>query len=164
MAAARVAYIDGDYVLQPTISDMENSDLDLVVAGTARRRDDGRESEAKELSEDIMLGAVAAAHEGFQPVIDAIIDLAEKAAKEPWDFTAPDYYGREKSRYETCSKKTSRRLTRKLTKWSAKLRLQTPALKALKLLASDDNPDGMSGNVFGGCFKSVESSVVRSRQ
>lgn len=90
IGAARVGYVDGQYVLNPTMDAVGGSALDLVVAGTQ----DGVlmvESEAKELSEEIMLGAVMFGHSGFQPVIDAIIDLAEQCAKEPWDLPAPAY-------------------------------------------------------------------------
>ena len=83
VAGARVGYIDGQYVLNPKLDDLPKSALDLVVAGTV----EGVlmvESEAKELSEDVMLGAVVFGHQSFQPVINAIIDLAEQAAKEPW--------------------------------------------------------------------------------
>jgi polyribonucleotide nucleotidyltransferase len=83
VGAARVGYENGEYILNPTVEQMENATLDLVVAGTA----EGVlmvESEAKELSEDVMLGAVAFGHNAFQPVINAIIELAEHAAKEPW--------------------------------------------------------------------------------
>ncbi len=85
IGGARVGYIDGEYVLNPTLDQMEDTALDLIVAGT----DDAVlmvESEAKELSEDVMLGAVMFGHREFQPVIDAIIRLAEKAAKEPRDY------------------------------------------------------------------------------
>ncbi len=87
IAAARVGYINGEYVLNPTIQQVKESDLDLVVAGTQ----EGVlmvESEAKELSEDVMLGAVAFGHDGFQPVIKAIIELAEECAKDPWEVPA----------------------------------------------------------------------------
>ncbi|MCW5748875.1 MAG: polyribonucleotide nucleotidyltransferase, partial [Alphaproteobacteria bacterium] len=83
IAAARVGRIDGQYVINPTLAQMEDSELDLVVAGTK----EGVlmvESEAKELPEDVMLGAVMAGHKSMQPVIDAIIQLAEHCAKEPW--------------------------------------------------------------------------------
>ncbi|MBO0710457.1 MAG: polyribonucleotide nucleotidyltransferase [Acetobacteraceae bacterium] len=83
VGAARVGYKDGQYVLNPVMAEMENAALDLVVAGTA----DGVlmvESEAHELSEDVMLGAVTFGHQAFQPVIQAIIELAERAAKDPW--------------------------------------------------------------------------------
>jgi polyribonucleotide nucleotidyltransferase len=85
IGGARVGYIDGRYVLNPKVDEMPLSQLDLVVAGTQ----EGVlmvESEVKELSEDIMLGAVMFGHQQFQPVIQAIIELAEAAAKEPWDL------------------------------------------------------------------------------
>ncbi len=96
IAAARVGFEDGEYILNPTVDDMHelrnNPDqrLDLVVAGT---KDAVMmvESEAYELSEAEMLGAVKFGHEQMQPVIDLIIDLAEDAANEPFDFSAPDY-------------------------------------------------------------------------
>jgi len=96
IAAARVGFEDGDYVLNPEVQDMDqlrlNPDqrLDLVVAGT---KDAVMmvESEAYELSEEEMLGAVTFAHEQIQPVIDLIIALAEDAAKEPFDYQPPDY-------------------------------------------------------------------------
>jgi polyribonucleotide nucleotidyltransferase len=90
IAGARVGWIDGAYVLNPPMSKMPDSALDLVVSG---RRDAVMmvESEAKELSEEVMLGAVMFGMEGFRPVIDAIIGLAERCAKEPWPLpTLPD--------------------------------------------------------------------------
>ena len=90
VGGARVGYINGQYVLNPHVDEMPESKLDLVVAGTG----DAVlmvESEAKELDEATMLGAVMFGHRGFQPVIDAIIKLAEVAAKDPRDFTPPNY-------------------------------------------------------------------------
>jgi polyribonucleotide nucleotidyltransferase len=89
IGAARVGFINNEYVLNPAIDEMPESQLDLVVAGTQ----DAVlmvESEAKELTEDVMLGAVMFGHRHFQPVIEAIIRLAEKAAKEPRELTLPD--------------------------------------------------------------------------
>jgi len=89
IGAARVGFINNEYVLNPQLDEMTESQLDLVVAGTS----DAVlmvESEAKELSEDVMLGAVMFGHRHFQPVIEAIIKLAEKAAKEPRDLTVPE--------------------------------------------------------------------------
>ncbi len=96
IAGARVGFEDGEYVLNPTVDDMQDlknnpeQRLDLVVAGT---KDAVMmvESEAYELSEDEMLGAVTFAHEQMQPVIDLIIDLAEDAANEPFEFNPPEY-------------------------------------------------------------------------
>jgi polyribonucleotide nucleotidyltransferase len=85
IGGARVGYIDGNYILNPTLGEIPRSQLDLVVAGTGK----GVlmvESEAKELSEDLMLGAVTFGHREFQPVIEAIIDLAETCAREPWNL------------------------------------------------------------------------------
>src|ERR1700751_1614579 len=95
IGAARVGFINNEYVLNPQIDEMSESQLDLVVAGTQ----DAVlmvESEAKELSEDIMLGAVMFGHRHFQPVIDAIIKLAEKAAKEPRELVVADSASLEK--------------------------------------------------------------------
>ncbi|MFP7569711.1 polyribonucleotide nucleotidyltransferase [Marivita sp. S2033] len=96
IACCRVGYSEGEYILNPDVEDMDqlrnNPDqrLDLVVAGT---KDAVMmvESEAYELTEEEMLGAVTFAHEQIQPVIDLIISLAEEAAKEPFDFQPPDY-------------------------------------------------------------------------
>ena len=85
IGAARVGYIAGKYVLNPMIDEMRESTLDLVVAGTASAVL-MVESEAKELPEDVMLGAVMYGQKHFQPVLDAIVKLAERAAKEPWEL------------------------------------------------------------------------------
>lgn len=85
IAGARIGYIDGEYVLNPEMKKVKDSQLELVVAGTK----DGVlmvESEAKELPESVMLGAVKFGHQAFQPVIDMIISLAEECAKEPWEL------------------------------------------------------------------------------
>ncbi len=88
IGAAKVGYKDGEYILNPTLSEIKETDLELVVAGTA----EGVmmvESEAHELSEEVMLGAVKFGHESFQPVIDMIIDFAEDCAKDPIDLPEP---------------------------------------------------------------------------
>ncbi len=89
VAAARVGYAGGEYILNPTLDQVRTSQLDLVLAGTA----EGVlmvESEAQELGEDVMLGAVTFGHDAMQPVIDAIIELAEHAAREPWPMAEAD--------------------------------------------------------------------------
>ena len=89
IGAARVGYRDGQYLLNPSKEEVESSDLDLIVAGT-----DSAvlmvESEAKLLSEDVMLGAVMFGHEAFQVVIQAIRELAKDAGTEPWDWQPPE--------------------------------------------------------------------------
>jgi polyribonucleotide nucleotidyltransferase len=124
IAGARVGFEDGEYVLNPTVDDMHDlrnnpeQRLDLVVAGT---KDAVMmvESEAYELSEAEMLGAVKFAHDSIQPVIDLIIALAEDAAKEPFDFQAPDY----SELYAAVQLPVSRRCatpTRSPTSWSVR--------------------------------------------
>src|SRR3974390_564851 len=95
IGAARVGFLNHEYVLNPARDEMPETQLDLVIAGT---QDAVMmvESEAKELSEEIMLGAVMFGHRHFQPVIEAIIRLAEKAAKEPRELVVPDHKDLEK--------------------------------------------------------------------
>ena len=161
IAAARIGLIDGDYVLNPTLQELEESELDLVVAGT----EDAVmmvESQADELTEEQMLGAVMYAHESCQDVIEAIIDLAEKAAKEPYEFIAPDVEAEKKLVKKAAEKgiKAAYKLKDKMERQTA-LRDAKSAAKE-KLVASEDNADGMSESVFNDVFKSVESNVVRS--
>ena len=121
IGAARVGYRDGEYVDQPDGRGSRRIQLDLVVAGTA----DAVmmvESEAQELPEDVMLGAVMAGHEAMQPVIDAIIDLAEKAAKEPFDFEPEDLSRSLAAIQDLVGKPISRPPTRSPTSWSARTR------------------------------------------
>src|ERR1700751_442724 len=89
IGAARLGFINDEYVLNPALDEMGETQLDLVVDGTADAVLMG-ESEAKERNKDIMLGAVMFGHGHFQPLIKAIIELAEKAAKEPLEVKAPD--------------------------------------------------------------------------
>ena len=109
IGGARVGFINNEYVLNPTLDEMKESQLDLVVAGTH----DAVlmvESEAKELSEEIMLGAVMFGHRHFQPVIEAIIKLAEKAAKEPRELVAADNKALEKGNPRHRREGSARRL------------------------------------------------------
>ena len=161
IAAARVGLIDGDFILQPTIDETAEGDLDLVIAGT---QDAVMmvESEAKELTEEQMLEAVMFAHEGMQPVIDAIIELAEHAAKAPWEFTAPDHSA-EKKALAAKAEKGIASAYKKTDKMERQEILRTTRDAAWEALgASESNPDGMSSGVFGDVFKSIESRIVRS--
>jgi polyribonucleotide nucleotidyltransferase len=89
LGAARVGYIDGEYILNPSKTQMETTALDLVVAATETAVM-MVESEAKELSEEVMLGSVTFGHEAMQPVIKMINEMAEEAGKDAWDWTAPE--------------------------------------------------------------------------
>tara|TARA_R110002073_G_scaffold19336_4_gene70672 strand:+ start:1685 stop:3820 length:2136 start_codon:yes stop_codon:yes gene_type:complete len=160
IGAARVGYKDGEYILNPPCDEMAESELDLVVAGTG----DAVmmvESEAKELSEDIMLGAVMFGHEAFQPVIDAIIRLAEKAAKEPWDFQPEDHSAEEAKVRKLVEKDLAAAYTHtdKGERYAAVGEAKKKAVEALG--QSDENPDGIPGNVLNDVLKGVEASIVR---
>ena len=160
IGAARVGYKDGEYIINPTIEELEESELDLVMAGTA----DAVmmvESEAYELSEEVMLGAVMAGHESIQPVIDAIIDLAEQAAKEPFDFEAEDH----SAELEKIQKLVGADLcaaysmTEKLERQAAVGEAREKAKAAL--VGTEEEPGEMSGETFKSAFKEAEASVVR---
>ncbi|MBO6795674.1 polyribonucleotide nucleotidyltransferase [Maricaulis sp.] len=160
IGAARVGYIDGEYVINPQVDEMAESDLDLVVAGTA----DAVmmvESEAKELSEEIMLGAVVAGHEAFQPVLDAIIRLAEKAAKEPWDYEPEDHSAEEAKVRELVGDDIAKAYTivEKTERYAAVGEAKEKAVAAL--LQTEENQDGIEETVLKDVLKSVEASVVR---
>src|ERR1022692_958226 len=88
IGAARVGYLDGSYVLNPTADQLKESKMDLVVAGTVQAVQ-MVESEAQELSEEIMLGAVMFGHQQMQVVIDAINEMADAVGKDAWDWTPP---------------------------------------------------------------------------
>jgi polyribonucleotide nucleotidyltransferase len=161
IGAARVGWIDGAYVLNPTVEQLKTSDMDLVVAGT---QDAVMmvESEIYELSEEVVLGAVSFAHKSMQPVIDAIIKLAETSAKEPWDFKAEDLSA------EISSVKgligdmidAAYRVADKGARHDAIE--QAKKLAAEKLVKSDANPDGMDPVIFKTVCKEVESDIVRT--
>ena len=161
IAAARIGLIDGDYVLNPTLDEMTESELDLVVAGT-KDAIMMVESEAKELTEEQMLGAVMYAHESCEDVIKAINKLAKKAAKPAWEFEAPDLKSEKAAMKKAAEKgiKAAYKLTDKMERQDALRTTRDAAWEALG--ASEDNPDGMAGNTFSDVFKSIESATVRT--
>ncbi|QCI65222.1 polyribonucleotide nucleotidyltransferase [Phreatobacter stygius] len=159
VGAARVGYIDGEYVLNPYVDDIKDSKLDLVVAGTA----DAVlmvESEAQELSEEVMLGAVMFGHKYFQPVINAIIALAEKAAKEPRDFTPPDYSALEKDMLALVEKdlRAAYSIREKTARYAAVGEVKKTALAQF---AGDAAEGKLDKQVVAGVFKELEAKVVR---
>ena len=160
IGAARVGYKDGDYIINPTVVEMEDSELDLVVAGTS----DAVmmvESEARELTEEVMLGAVVAGHEAFQPVLDMIIRLAEKAAKEPWDFVPEDHSELEAKVQKLVGKDIAKAYTIK-DKTERYAAVGAAKEKAVAELGqSEDNPEGVPVATLKGVLKDVEASVVR---
>jgi polyribonucleotide nucleotidyltransferase len=156
IAGARVGFIDGDYVLNPTLSDLPRSQLDLVLAGTA----DGVlmvESEARELSEDVMLGAVTFGHREFQPVIQAIIELAETCAKEPWDLPPPSV---EHDAVEALLRERVGALIEAAYREQGK-QDRTNRLDAAKTLAADLFADEEQRALGLKIFKELEKDIVR---
>ena len=161
IGAARVGFANGEYVLNPEVSDMDQlrmnpeQRLDLVVAGT---KDAVMmvESEAYELSEAEMLGAVKFGHEQMQPVIDLIIDFAEDCAKEPFDFTPPDYadlYGRVKAAGETQMRAAFAILDKQ-----ARTNAISAAVAAIKASLSEED---LADANLGSAIKKLESSILR---
>jgi polyribonucleotide nucleotidyltransferase len=160
VGAARVGYIDGQYVLNPTIEQQKVSALDLVVAGTQ----DAVlmvESEAKELSEEVMLGAVMFGHRGFQPVIEAIIRLAERSSRPPRDFTPPDddaLYSQVKAMAEA-GVRAAYAIPTKEERHEALAKAKDGVLAAL---TGDDKPEAPTTAKVADVFKHLEKDVVRN--
>ncbi len=158
IGGARVGYIGGNYVLNPQIDELVESRLDLVVAGT------GEavlmvESEAHELSEDVMLGAVMFGHSGFQPVIDLIVRLAEKAAKEPRAIDQPDHsalYARVRDLADA-DLRTAYALTGKTERHDAIAAVKTRVSETF----AAEGEGGPSPQVIGDMFKKLEKTIVR---
>jgi polyribonucleotide nucleotidyltransferase len=159
IGGARVGYINGEYVLNPTLEAMKDSALDLVVAGTQ----DAVlmvESEAKELPEDVMLGAVMFGHRSFQPVIEAIIRLAEMAGKEPREIATIDHSALEKAVLDLAEAdlRSAYKITAKQERYAA-----VDAVKA-KINAHffpEGSEAGHTKEEVGHVFKELQAKIVR---
>jgi polyribonucleotide nucleotidyltransferase len=158
VGAARVGYENGAYILNPTIAQMDGATLDLVVAGTA----EGVlmvESEAKELPEDVMLGAVTFGHAAFQPVIQAIIELAEHAAKEPWALPEP-------SEAEIALKKRIDELGRATIAEAYQERVKQARHEKLsaakKAVLAQLSEEGLAADTAKPLLKDLEADIVRN--
>ncbi|MGE0231518.1 MAG: polyribonucleotide nucleotidyltransferase [Flavobacteriaceae bacterium] len=159
IGGARVGMIDGEYVLNPQLDELPESKLDLVVAGTA----DAVlmvESEAQELSEDEMLGAVMFGHRGFQPVIDAIIRLAEKAAKEPRDFVPADN-SVVMEKVSAIAEDGLRRAYAIASKSERRDAISAVKDEVVAKLCAEGDENALSKQVVGGVFKALEAKIVR---
>jgi polyribonucleotide nucleotidyltransferase len=159
IGAARVGYINGEYRLNPQIDDMVNSELELVVAGTG----DAVlmvESEAKELSEQVMLGAVMFGHREMQPVLDAIIRLAEKAAKEPREVHTDEYEAELEllARHVEDELKAAYQIADKGARHDRIAAIKSEALSSL----IGEEEGKIPPSLFGKLFKELESRVMRT--
>ena len=158
IGGVRIGYLDGKFVVNPTLDQLETSTLDLVVAGTK----EGVlmvESEAKELPEDLMLQAVMEGHRAFQPVIDAIIQLAEHCAKEPLPLTDPS----EASKTVAARLKSETRAKlvtayAETVKQARQTNIKTVKSEAKKLFEGDAEATAAFGEQFG----NLEADVVRT--
>ncbi|WP_439577684.1 polyribonucleotide nucleotidyltransferase [Elioraea sp.] len=158
IGGARVGYIDGAYVLNPTAEQMKQTALDLVVAGTS----EGVmmvESEAKELSEEVMLGAVNFGHQAMQPVIEAIIQLAEVAAKDPWPVPEEDAsVAALKARLEELARGPLTEAYKETVKQARVEKLATAKKAALDTIAAEELDAGKAKEML----KAIESDIVRN--
>ncbi|MDB4661537.1 polyribonucleotide nucleotidyltransferase [Gammaproteobacteria bacterium] len=157
MGAARVGFIDGSYVLNPTFTELEESYLDMVVAGTEQAVL-MVESEAKELNEDLMLGAVLFGHQEMQVVINACKELKEKAGKEDWAITpdeeSPSYYSELKDKYTDQIKNA----------FTIKIKSErSEAISKIKedIVNSYPEADDIQLGKILGAFKNLEKDIVR---
>jgi polyribonucleotide nucleotidyltransferase len=158
IAAARIGYADGEYLLNPSMDEVRAGQLDLVVAGT---HDAVMmvESEARELSEEVMLGAVMFAHRECQKVIDAIISLAEKAAKDPWEMAEQADLSAAKTKLRDligADVAAAYKLTDKSARSSA---LNEARAKAKAAFADAAPQDQMAANKL---VKKIEAEIVRT--
>src|SRR5215831_12168588 len=159
IGAARVGFINNEYVLNPQLDEMLESQLDLVIAGT---QDAVMmvESEAKELSEEIMLGAVMFGHRHFQPVIDAIIKLAEKAAKEPREIAATDSKALEKEMLGLAEKdlRSAYAIVKKQDRQDAVAAVKQKVMDHYFPEGAEPKHDKL---LVAGVFKELEAKIVR---
>ena len=161
IAAARVGFENGDYILNPAVDDMQglrnNPDqrLDLVVAGT---KDAVMmvESEAYELSEDEMLGAVTFAHQQIQPIIDLIIEVAEDCAKEPFNFEAPDFTKLLKN-----VKKIGEKKMRSAFAITDKQERQTSVNETREYIKTKLSEEELEDPNLGSAMKKLEAGILR---
>ena len=157
IGAARVGYKDGEYQLNPSLDEVATGELDLVVAGT-QNAVMMVESEAKELSEEVMLGAVMFAHAESRKVIDAIIKLAEKAAKEPWELSVQDDAADIKAKLKDLIG-ADIAAAYKLTSKSARSEALNAAREKAKAAFADQDPQTQMVAIK--LMKKLESEIVR---
>ncbi len=162
LGAARVGYKDGEYLLNPSKAAMETSDLDLVVAGT-QKAVLMVESEARMLSEDVMLGAVMFGHEQMQAVINAINELAAEVGTPSWDWTAAEAdeaLAEKVAATSTDALTSAYQIADKLQRQDAVKAARNAAVEAL---AAGEGQEGWSDADVQGAFGKLEKKIVRGR-
>jgi polyribonucleotide nucleotidyltransferase len=163
LGAARVGYKDGEYLLNPNKEALETSDLDLVVAGTDKAVL-MVESEAKLLSEEVMLGAVMFGHEQMQAAITAISEFAAEVGNPKWEYTAPvadEELAAKVAEISTAAITDAYQVAEKMARQDAVKAARRAAVEAL--LNEDGGDDGWSKDEIKGAFGKLEKKIVRSR-
>lgn len=163
VAAARVGYMDGNYVLNLNTTELENSELDLVVAGTEAAVL-MVESEAKELSEDVMLGAIAFGHEHMQAAIQAIKELVAEAGKPAWDWTPEPVQDALVDKIKTLAQsdlQAAYSIHQKQARTHAIQDVREKVFEALNAEATEENP--IDDNVVKEILHDLEADIVRSK-
>ena len=160
IGAAQVGYKNGEYLLNPTVSEMEDSELDLMVAGT---KDAVLmvESEAKELSEEIMLGAVMFGHEKMQVAIDAISEFASEVGNERWEWSAPEKDEALAAKVADICEADLKDAFQTADKMERQDKVAAAKDKLMDALLTDD--EGPSESDIANAFKDLEKKIVRSR-
>ena len=161
IGAARVGYLDGEYVLNPTATELKSSRLNLVVAGT-RQAVLMVESEAMELTEDVMLGAVVFGHQQMQAVIDTINELADEAGKALWDWEPPQKDSSITERIAQLAEEPLREAYGLRQKQARSEKLEQIRAKVLAEMAPEGS-DTAHFNLVSSIFGDIESKIVRSQ-
>ena len=161
IGAARVGYADGAYLLNPTKSELEKSQLDLVVAGTAKAVL-MVESEAQILPEDVMLGAVVYGHEQMQAVIAAINELADEVNPEVWDWKAPETNEELVAKVREIAGATIAEAFKIRSKQARSAKI-AEAWSAVEAALINEDTDTLAANEIKGIFKHLEADVVRGQ-
>ncbi|MEW9897917.1 polyribonucleotide nucleotidyltransferase [Chitinivorax sp. PXF-14] len=161
IGAARVAYVDGQYVLNPTATQLKSTQLDLVVAGTAQAVL-MVESEAKELAEDVMLGAVVFGHEQMQAAINAINELADEGGKDLWDWQPPAKDEALIARVAELAEADLNEAFRIKQKQQRSAKIDEIADRVFPQVITEDM-DTTRVNQVKGIFKDLEAKIVRGQ-
>ena len=161
IGAARVGYLDGEYVLNPTATELKSSRLNLVVAGT-RQAVLMVESEAMELTEDVMLGAVVFGHQQMQAVIDTINELADEAGKALWDWEPPQKDSSITDRIAQLAEEPLREAYGLRQKQARSEKLEQIRVRVLAEMAPEGS-DTAHVNLVSSIFGDIESKIVRSQ-
>ena len=161
LGAARVGYINGEYVINPTATQMKETELDLVVAATASAVM-MVESEAKELPEDVMLGAVVHGHKEMQAVISMINEMAAEVGKEPWDWTPPEANVELIGKVEALAASEINEAYKIKSKSARSSKLDEIMARVKSELITENTSTGEANEIKSALF-SLEAKVVRSQ-